>query len=88
MNPAVQRVVERATELSRRGIAAIRRHPVRAALALPALLLAYLLLLIPLTPSTGDLRKAKSETPAVVLSADGVVLAEFRRVNRQWVPMR
>jgi penicillin-binding protein 1A len=88
MNPAVQRVALFADDLARRGVVAIRRRPVVAALALPALLLAYLLLLVPLTPSTGDLRKAKSETPAVVMSADGVVLAEYRRVNRQWVPLR
>src|SRR3954447_11335486 len=64
-----------------------RRHPVRAALLLPVLLLAYVLVLIPFTPSISDLRKAKSEVPSVVLSSDGVVLAEFKRVNRQWVPL-
>ena len=64
-----------------------RRHPVRAALTPPALLVAYLLVLIPLTPSISDLRKAKSEVPTVVLSADGVVLAEYKRVNREWVPL-
>ena len=65
----------------------VRRHPVRAALTPPALLLAYVLVLIPFTPSISDLRKAKSEVPTVVLSSDGVVLAEFRRLNRQWVPL-
>jgi len=45
------------------------------------------LALIPFTPSIGDLRKAKSETPSVVLSADGVVLAEYKRINRQWVSL-
>src|SRR5262245_2232924 len=71
----------------RRLIAAARRHPIRTALILPALMLLYVIALIPFTPSIGDLRKAKSATPSVVLSDDGVVLAEFKRVNRQWVPL-
>ncbi|MEN3355966.1 MAG: penicillin-binding protein, partial [Betaproteobacteria bacterium] len=68
-------------------IAAAKRHPIRAALALPALMLLYVLALIPFTPGIGDLRKAKSATPSRVLSNDGVVLAEFKRINRQWVPL-
>jgi penicillin-binding protein 1A len=60
---------------------------VRAALALPTLFLLYVLALIPFTPGIGDLRKAKSATPTVVLSNDGVVLAEFKRINREWVPL-
>ena len=59
----------------------------RAALVLPALVLLYVLALVPFTPGIGDLRKAKSATPSVVLSSDGVVLAEFKRINRQWVPL-
>jgi hypothetical protein len=51
-----------ALDLLRRLIAAARRHPVRAALVLPALMLLYVLALIPFTPSVGDLRKAKSAT--------------------------
>jgi penicillin-binding protein 1A len=74
-------------EQFRRLWAAIRRHPIRAALALPALMLLYVLVLIPFTPSIGDLRKAKSATPSVVVSNDGVILAEFKRINRQWVPL-
>ena len=74
-------------EHSRRLGAAIKRHPVRAAIALPALVLLYVVILIPFTPSIGDLRKAKSATPTVVLSNDGVVLTEFKRMNRQWVPL-
>ncbi|MBI5277077.1 MAG: transglycosylase domain-containing protein [Burkholderiales bacterium] len=88
MRPAVQRALDQGAELLRRGWAAVRSHPWRAALALPALLLAYTLLLIPFTPSTADLRKAKTEVPARVVAADGVVLAEFRRLNRQWVPLK
>ena len=75
------------TEPLRRLLAAARRHPVRAALALPALMLLYVLVLIPFTPGIGDLRKAKSATPSVVMSSDGVVLAEFKRINREWVPL-
>ena len=54
---------------------------------LPALVLLYVIILIPFTPSIGDLHKAKSATPTVVLSNDGVVLTEFKRMNRQWVPL-
>ena len=68
-------------------MAAARRHPLRAALVLPALALLYVLALVPFTPGIGDLRKAKSETPSVVMSSDGIVLAEYKRVNRQWVPL-
>jgi penicillin-binding protein 1A len=50
-------------------------------------MLLYVLVLIPFTPGIGDLRKAKSATPSVVLSNDGVVLAEFKRINREWVPL-
>ena len=68
-------------------IPAIRRHPVRAALALPALSVLYVLALIPFTPGIGDLRRVKSGTPSVVMSSDGVVLAQFKRSDRQWVSL-
>jgi len=80
-------VLHRAAEQWRRLVAAAKRHPVRTALVLPALALLYVLALVPFTPGIGDLRKAKSATPSVVMSADGVVLAEFKRINRQWVPL-
>ena len=48
----------------------------------------YVLALIPFTPGIGDLRKAKSATPSVVMSSDGVVLAEYKRINRQWVTLK
>ena len=68
------------------------RHPTRrgvawALAALPALLLLYVLILIPLTPSIGDIRKAKIEQPAQILSADGKLLAEFKPSNREWVKL-
>ncbi|WP_296492893.1 transglycosylase domain-containing protein [Rhodoferax sp.] len=48
-------------------------------------MLLYVLLLIPFTPGIGDLRKAKSEAPSQLLAIDGTVLAEYKRVNREWV---
>src|SRR5688572_10250490 len=87
MNQALQRAAAFTLEQLRRLAAAARRHPVRAVLALPALLLLYVLVLIPFTPGIGDLRKAKSATPSVVVSNDGVVIAEFKRINRQWVSL-
>ena len=87
MTPALARARAWAVDHWQRASALVRRHPFRTALLLPALLLAYLLILIPFTPSTADLRKARSEVPSVVMSSDGVVLAEFKRVNREWVPL-
>ncbi|HZM44648.1 MAG TPA: transglycosylase domain-containing protein [Burkholderiales bacterium] len=87
INQTVRRAATFVHEQLRRLAALARRHPVRAALLLPALALLYVLALIPFTPGIGDLRKAKSATPSVVVSSDGVVLAEYKRVNRQWVPL-
>ncbi|MEO5660997.1 MAG: transglycosylase domain-containing protein [Polaromonas sp.] len=87
MSPTLHRAATFATEQFRRLTALIKRHPVRAALALPALLLLYVLVLIPFTPGIGDLRKAKSEVPSVLLASDGTVLAEYKRINRQWVTL-
>ena len=66
------------------------RHPTRRGVALaiaavPMLLLLYVLVLIPFTPSISDLRKAKTAKPSVVMSADGQELAVFKRANRDWV---
>ncbi|WP_341315609.1 transglycosylase domain-containing protein [Paraburkholderia sp. IMGN_8] len=68
------------------------RHPTWRGVALtcaavPALLFLYVLILIPFTPSIGDIRKAKVEQPAQVLSADGKLLAEFKPSNREWVKL-
>jgi len=87
MTPAFQRATAFAAEQFRRLGALVKRHPVRAALLLPALLLLYVLALIPFTPSVGDLRKAKTEAPSVLLASDGTVLAEYKRINRQWVSL-
>ena len=87
MTPALARARAWAVDHLRLARDLARRYPVRTALLLPALLVAYVLVLIPFTPSTADLRKARSEVPTVVMSADGVVLAEFKRINREWVPL-
>ena len=87
LRPKLQAAGVFAVREFRRLLAAVRRRPIRAALFLPALMLIYVLALIPFTPGIGDLRKAKSATPSVVLSNDNVVLAEFKRINRQWVPL-
>lgn len=54
---------------------------------LPALFVLYVLVLIPFTPGIGDIRKAKIDQPAQVLSADGKTLAVFKRANREWVTL-
>ncbi len=51
------------------------------------LLVAYAILLIPFTPGIADLRKAKAETPSILMSADGKELAVFKRMNREWVEL-
>lgn len=64
-----------------------RRTMAIALAAPPALFLLYVLILIPFTPGISDIRKAKQEQPAQVLSADGKELAVFKRANREWVPL-
>lgn len=50
-------------------------------------LVAWALILLPFTPGIPDISKARSERPSVLLSADGRQLAEFRRLNREWVAL-
>lgn len=64
-----------------------RRGVFIAMAALPALFALYVLLLVPFTPGISDIRKAKSEQPAQVLSADGKELAVYRWANRDWVKL-
>ncbi|WP_414143988.1 penicillin-binding protein 1A [Burkholderia stagnalis] len=69
------------------------RHPTRrgvvlAVAAVPALFLLYVLALVPFTPGIGDIRKARVDQPAQVLSADGKLLAEFKPSNREWVALK
>ena len=87
MIPGLQSVIAFTLAQFQRLKAVVRQYPVRTALALPALMLLYVLLLIPFTPGIGDLRKAKSEAPSVLLALDGSVLAEYKRINRQWVTL-
>ncbi|ROZ61505.1 penicillin-binding protein 1A [Ramlibacter sp. WS9] len=81
------RVWARIADLARRAWALARLRPWLAGMLIPGLVLLYVLALIPFTPSISDIRKANSEVPSMVMSSDGVVLAEFRRLNRQWVPL-
>ena len=64
------------------------RGALLALAALPALLLLYALLLIPFTPAISDIRKAATEQPAQIMSADGRKLTEFKRSNRVWVELK
>jgi penicillin-binding protein 1A len=63
------------------------RRPER--LALHSLLYAAgcMLALVPFTPGISDIRKAKTEQPAQLMSADGKLLAEYRWANREWVAL-
>ncbi len=68
------------------------RHPSRrtlvcAALGPPALLMLYTLVLIPFTPGIRDIRNAKQEQPARVVSADGKTITEFKRGVSDWVKL-
>jgi len=65
-----------------------RRRVALGVAAVPAGLVLYTLLLIPFTPSIQDIRKANLEQPAQILSADGKLLTEFKRANREWVPLK
>ena len=47
----------------------------------------YALLLVPFTPSSTNLRKAKRDQPTLLVSVDGKQLATFKRFNREWVPL-
>jgi len=86
MKRATEGVTQRAGSGRRIG-GAIRRHPWRTVLAVPLAIALYTAALIPFTPSIGDIKKAKQESPSVVLSADGKELAVFKRANRDWVKL-
>ncbi|TFI49188.1 hypothetical protein E4O93_03990 [Diaphorobacter sp. DS2] len=58
-----------------------------ALMAAGLVLLQYVLVLIPFTPGIRDIRKAKTEQPAQLVASDGKLLAEYRWVNRAWVPL-
>ena len=76
---------------TRERLAALRR-PTRkqwawGLAALPLLALLYVLILIPFTPGIRDIRKARLEQPAQILSQDGKEIAVFKRSNRDWVAL-
>ncbi len=88
MKPTLPRIKQFAaalSPLSARLRPPTRRELLHALAAVPAALLLYVLILIPFTPGISDIRKAKLEQPAQVLSADGKELAVFKRSNREWV---
>jgi penicillin-binding protein 1A len=87
MNSQLSRAASAVAATLRSVAALVSAHPLRSALVLPGLVLLYVLALLPFTPSISDLRKAKSEVPSAVMSVDNAVLAEFKRVNRSWVPL-
>ncbi|WP_250536038.1 transglycosylase domain-containing protein [Caballeronia sp. AZ10_KS36] len=60
----------------------------RTLLLLPALFVLYVLVLIPFTPGISDIRKAKVDQPAQIVSADGKLLAEFKPTHREWVSVK
>ncbi|MFZ2218496.1 MAG: transglycosylase domain-containing protein [Rhodoferax sp.] len=88
MHPIVTRATTFTTAQWGRLMGVVKRHPVRAFLVVPALLTLYVLVLAVMTPGIGDLRKAKSQIPSVLLTADDTVLAEYKEVNRQWVELK
>src|SRR5665213_4202371 len=70
----------------------LMRHPTRRGVALtlaavPVLVLLYVLVLIPFTPSIKNIEKARVQQPAIVLSSDNVELAVFKRANRHWTKL-
>jgi penicillin-binding protein 1A len=87
MNTLFTRLGEFAASIPGRLRHPTRRGVVLTLLAIPVLLLIYVLALIPFTPSIEDLRKAKTVKPSVLMSADGVELATFSRANREWVKL-
>jgi penicillin-binding protein 1A len=63
------------------------RNPWLLLLVPPLFCVLYILILIPLTPSISDIRKATQDNPARIMSADGQILAEIKRANREWVDL-
>ncbi len=91
MQPASARFSDSVATFFRRVGSALARHPfIALASVVPlalAALVAYVLVIIPLTPSIDNIKKSKAEQPTVILSADGKELAVFKRANREWVKL-
>ena len=49
-----------------------------------ALLWIYLLLLIPLTPGSTSLERARRQVPSTIVTADGKLLATLQSMHREW----
>jgi penicillin-binding protein 1A len=88
MHPILACAATFITDQFGRLLGVIKRYPARAILAVPAALFLHVLVLAAFTPGIGDLRKAKSQVPSVLLTADNTKLAEYKRVNRQWVDLK
>ena len=58
-----------------------------AVASIPVFVFLLLVVLVLLTPSLSDIRKAKEDSPAQILSADGKELALFTRSNRRWIAL-
>ncbi len=91
LKPLMSRVCALARPRLAQGIHHLR-HPTRRGVliavgAVPAAVVLYVLVLIPFTPGIGDIRKARVDRPAQIMSADGKLLAEFKPSNREWVPL-
>jgi penicillin-binding protein 1A len=87
MKQALARLAATVVEFFRRLWNAAKRHPAWFLALAPALVLLYVLVLVPFTPSIVDIKKAKSEQPTMVMSADGKELALYKRANRDWVKL-
>ncbi|WP_011300989.1 penicillin-binding protein 1A [Cupriavidus necator] len=87
----VQRLTSLRSQASLQSLSSLRRPTRRqvwlAVAAVPAAFLLYVLVLIPFTPGISDIRKARFERPAQVLSSDGKELAVFKWANRDWVKL-
>jgi len=80
LKPLAMRALRRVRHPTLRGVAL-------TVAAIPALIVLYVLILIPFTPGIGDIRKAKIEQPAQIYSADGKLLAEYKPTNRVWMKL-
>jgi penicillin-binding protein 1A len=83
--PVLLRTLDRLRPLFARLRRPTRREVLRVAVGLPLAFVLWVLVLIPFTPGIRDIRKARLEQPARVLSADGKELAVFKWANREWV---
>ena len=80
VQPLLAEILRRLRHPTRRGIA-------QSLAALPVLVLLYVLILIPFTPSIKNIEKARVQQPAIVLSSDNMELAVFKRANRHWTKL-